>query len=186
VTLCAFGLRYQHSTRDALRLSPKGWLTVARFAYRLQKVYDMRLRKKKEQEQVVLEAQAKVRKAEAEVTRIINERHQLQSLLHQAEPMMMQVYDTYIHKLRGDETKAQAAVRRAEKQLEDEEALLRQYHQDLEALEKHKENQKELWKAEQKAIEMKQLDEVAGQRYFRQQAQRAEDDALDNARLNDT
>lgn len=149
---------------------------MAGFKYRLQKVYDMRLRKKKEQEQVVIDAQNKVRQAIAKVEAIRTESYQLQAQMGQAEPMMMQVYDRYIHKLKGDEKKAQEKVREAEKYLKEQEDKLKELHQALEALEKHKDNQKELWKAEEKAIEMKQLDEVAGQRYFRQQAAKAADE----------
>lgn len=152
---------------------------MARFVYRLQKVYEMRERKKKEQEQRVNEARAHLRQQEAKKQAILTEIDEVRAHMSLAHHTMMKSHDDYLYKLAQDVKRADQAIAQARRQLEHEEQELQRCHQDLEALVKHKESAKEEWLAEEKTIEMKMLDEIAGQRYFRNKASAAEEALLE-------
>jgi flagellar export protein FliJ len=152
---------------------------LARFVYRLESVYKLRERRVKEQEQAVLEAQQAVRNAEVAVEKHDAAVLQLRAEMQQADPMMYSTYDRYLHKMTLDRKQLVLNVRSAEEALEAAKQELQRVRQEMEALEKHKEQAKELWREEEKAIEMKQLDEVASQRYFRDQQSAAEEALLE-------
>jgi flagellar protein FliJ len=149
------------------------------FRYKLQKLYGMRERKKKEQEQVVQEAEAAVRKVQAKLNAKLQEQADVRQQRQQIDAMMLERIDLYLQHLVVKIQEIQVEVDQAKQKLKDEEALLAQYHMELEALEKHKEKAKETWLEEEKAREMKVLDEIASQRYFRQMVERAAEEAED-------
>jgi flagellar protein FliJ len=149
------------------------------FRYKLQKLYGMRERKKKEQEQVVQEAEAAVRKVQAKLNAKLQEQADVRQQRQQIDAMMLEGIDLYLQHLVVKIQEIQVEVDQAKQKLKDEEALLAQYHMELEALEKHKEKAKETWLEEEKAREMKVLDEIASQRYFRQMVERAAEEAED-------
>jgi flagellar export protein FliJ len=142
---------------------------MARFVYRLQKVYEMRERKKKEQEQRVQEAHSAVRQANAKLQANQQEQATVAQQLQESPPMMLAMIDRYLQSLRDKRVTLLEEKQQAEATLKEEEKKLSICHQELEALEKHKERCKEEWLEEEKAIEMKMLDEIGSQRYFRQQ-----------------
>jgi flagellar FliJ protein len=148
---------------------------MARFVYRLQKVYEMRERKKKEQEQRVQEAQSAVRAAEARLQANKQEQAAVIEQMRISPPMMLEMGDRFLQRLREKYVELRAEKTQAEQVLKEEEDILKIRHKELEALEKHKERCLEEFKEEEKAAEMKMLDEIGSQRYFRnQQEARAE------------
>jgi flagellar FliJ protein len=149
---------------------------MARFQYRLQKVFDLRERRKKQQEQRVLDAQAQVKQVEDRIAAKHQEIRTLSDLMKTAPGSSLADYDRFIYKLRQDLDELHLERRYALDRLEVEKQLLQKAQSDLEALIKHKEKAIEEWKEEEKARELKQLDEVAGQRFFRQMAAAAEED----------
>ena len=152
---------------------------MARFKYRLQKVFELRERKKKDQEQRGIDAQKRVREAEQAIedkkAEIVSVRKYMMASPH----TMMAAHDDFIHHLNGQLEVLYEKLEQAKMALEHERQLLLKAQAELEALIKHKEKAREEWLEEEKKIEMKQLDEVAGQRYFRAQLEIAEDAALE-------
>ena len=136
------------------------------FKYRLQKVIEYRIRKKEEQLQIVIKAQAEVARIEGLIEQnkqaIIQTRQDMRS----ANPIMYESYDNFLHHLYkvGEELEVQKeeAIRR----LEEEKKILVEREKDIKILEKHKEKMKEAYIAEEKAAELKRLSEVAVQKHF--------------------
>lgn len=155
---------------------------MARFAYRLQKVFELRERRKKEQEQRVIDAQKRVRDVEVAIEEKRNEIRTIRKNMLASPHIMMAAHDTFIHHLNGQLEKLYLDLEKAKAALEHERQLLIKAQADLEALIKHKEKAREEWLEEEKKLEMKRLDEVAGQRYFRAQLEKAEE-AMDEEAL---
>lgn len=145
---------------------------MARFKYRLQKVFELRERKKKEQEEAVIRAKAKVREAEENIEAKKNEIRLLKQNLSTAPHTLMESYVNYIRVCFLELDDLYVRLQVAKDDLAWEMELLLKAQADLEALIKHKEKSLEEWKEEEKRLEMKVLDEVAGQRYFRAQQEK--------------
>jgi flagellar biosynthesis chaperone FliJ len=143
---------------------------MARFVWRLLKVYEMYERRKSAQEQRVQEAEERYRQAELAVEQQKQMIVQLKLEQKTAHYLYLETYDRYLRVAHTEllELEEQKQVRHQE--VEEEQAKLREIQQDIDALEKHREKSKEAWIEEEKAIEMKQLDEIGAQRYFRQVA----------------
>lgn len=160
---------------------------MARFVYRLQKVFELRERKKKEQEQRVIDAQKRVREVEQAIEEKKNEIRMLRKNMLSSPHTLMAAHDEFLHhlNLQLDDLYQDLAV--ANDHLNQERKRLIQAQAELEALVKHKEKAREAWQEEQKRLEMKILDEVAGQRYFRAQyeQQLADEEEAEQARLNE-
>lgn len=154
---------------------------MARFVYRLQKIFELRERRVKQQEQRVIEARRHVQEIEAAIEEKKNEIRLLRQNMLTAPHTLMSSHDEYIHKCNHDLDQLYDDLEAAKRRLREETQLLVKYQSELEALEKHKEKSREAWFEEQKRLEMKQLDEVASQRFFRaREADREEayEDAL--------
>ncbi|XVJ50639.1 MAG: flagellar export protein FliJ [Vampirovibrio sp.] len=145
------------------------------FRYRLQNIYNLRERKKKEQEQVVNEAQNKCRKIQARIDAKYAEREDVRHQRKTIDPMMLNTIDALLVHLATQILAIKEELEEAQRILKEEEDKLAVCRQELEALEKHKERALEEWKEEEKQAEMKQLDEVASQRYFRQMVEAAQE-----------
>jgi flagellar protein FliJ len=152
---------------------------MARFRYRLQKVFEMRERKKKEQEEAVGRAMARVRQVEEEIQRVKGEIRTLDENRRKAHHTMFEMYTNYIYTQYNELEVQYQNLAQAKEDLEWEKQLLLKAHAELEALIKHKEKSFEMWLEEEKFKEMKMLDEVAGQRYFRQTQEKLEEERLD-------
>ncbi len=136
------------------------------FRYRLQKILEIRIRKKEEQLQVVIKAQEEVSRIEY---LIIENRNQIDTLTKQmrsADPMMFDQYDKYIKHLWEEDEKLQEEKRQAIENLNKEKEILKIKEQEVNVLEKHKEHQKEDYIKEQKALELKELNEIGSQKFF--------------------
>lgn len=142
---------------------------MARFNYRLQKVFELRERKKKEQERRVAEARARVSQIEQDIQAKKHEIRVLRNNMLTASHVLMEAHDIFIHSLNEQLDQLYRDLALAKQQLEYEMQLLIKAQAELEALIKHKEKAYEEYKEEEKRKEMKILDEVAGQRYFRAQ-----------------
>ena len=150
------------------------------FRYRLQKILEIRIRKKDEQLQVVIKAQEEVNRIEY---LIIENRDQIETLTKQmrsADPMMYEQFDKYIKHLWEEDEKLQEEKRQAIENLNKEKKILKIKEQEVNVLEKHKEHQKEDYIKEQKALELKELNEIGSQKFFiRNREKQQEQDLLD-------
>jgi len=144
---------------------------MARFVYRLQKVFELRERKKKEHEQRVIDAQKRVREVETAIEEKRNEIRTVHRNMLASPHTMMAAHDQFIHHLNAQLEDLHLELARAKEALEYERQLLIKAQADLEALIKHQEKAKEEWLEDEKRREMKMLDEIAGQRYFRAKLQ---------------
>ncbi len=152
---------------------------MARFVYRLQKVFELRERRKKEQEQRVIDAQKRVREAEIAIEEKRNEIRTIRKNMLSSSHILMAAHDTFLHHLNGQLEQLYVDLEKAKAALDHERQLLIKAQADLEALVKHKEKAREEWLEEEKKLELKRLDEVAGQRYFRAQLEKANDEAAE-------
>jgi flagellar export protein FliJ len=135
----------------------------------------MRERKKKEQEQVVNEAQNAVRKVQVRLDAKVSEREDVRHQRKTINPMMLDTIDKLLVRYAEQIVEIKTELDEANRILKEEEEKLAICRQELEALEKHKERAKEEWLEEEKQAEMKMLDEVASQRYFRQMVESAQE-----------
>lgn len=139
------------------------------FRYRLIQVYNLRERKKKEQEQKVIQAQQRVRDVEIAIENKKNEIRSVRQNMMTSHHTLMDVHDKYLYRLNQELDQLYDDLKVAEQQLMYEKQLLLKAQADLEALIKHREKKHQEYLEEEKQMEMKQLNEVAGQRYFRAQ-----------------
>jgi flagellar FliJ protein len=149
---------------------------MARFVYRLQKVYELRERKKKDQEQRVIDAQKRVRDVELAIEEKKNEIRTSRKNMLSSPHTLMAAYDEFLHLLNQQLDGLYEDLELARQALEYERQLLIKAQADLEALVKHKDKAREEWLEEEKRLELKMLDEVAGQRYYRAQQVRMEEE----------
>ncbi|HEY9687189.1 MAG TPA: flagellar export protein FliJ [Coleofasciculaceae cyanobacterium] len=150
---------------------------MARFVYRLQKVYELRERKKKDQEQRVIDAQKRLRDVELAIEEKKNEIRTSRKNMLSSPHILMAAYDEFLHLLNQQLDGLYEDLELARQALEYERQLLIKAQAELEALVKHKDKAREEWQEEEKRLEMKMLDEVAGQRYYRAQQVRMEEEA---------
>ncbi|MBK8191241.1 MAG: hypothetical protein IPK79_12425 [Vampirovibrionales bacterium] len=150
---------------------------MARFVYRLQKVFDLRERRCKIQLQAVIEAQQAVYAVEAKIEAKRNEIRLVHQHLLTGPHMMMESHDRYLHRCHEEhDYLVKVELVEAQRRLHEEQALYERYLADLKALEKHRDKAREAWQEEEKRLELKMLDEVGSQRYFRAQLEREQDD----------
>ncbi len=136
------------------------------FRYRLQKILEIRIRKKEEQLQVVIKAQEEVRRIELLILENLEQIQKLTREMRTADPMMYEQYDKFIKHLWEEDKKLQLQKQEALEILEKEKEILRIREQEVNVLEKHKEHRKEDYLKEQKALELKELNEIGSQKFF--------------------
>ena len=136
------------------------------FRYRLQKILEIRIRKKEEQLQVVIKAQEEVRRIELLIIQNLEQIQNLTREMRQANPMMYEQYDKFIKHLWEEDKKLQLQKQEAIEALEREKEILKIKEQEVNVLEKHKEHQKEDYIKEEKARELKELNEIGSQKFF--------------------
>ena len=122
------------------------------FQYRLQKILEIRIRKKEEQLQQVIKAQEEVNRIELLIIKNEEEIKNLSQQMHQADPMMYEQYDKFIKHLWEENKKLQLEKQEAINQLEKEKELLVKHEQEVSVLENHKEKKREQYKEEEKAF----------------------------------
>lgn len=136
------------------------------FRYRLQKILEIRIRKKEEQLQVVIKAQEEVERIELLIIKNLEQIHTLTAQMRSADPMMYDRYDKYIKHLWEEDEKLKEQKQEAIRVLEHEKEILKIKEQEVNVLEKHKEHQREDYIKEEKARELKELNEIGSQKFF--------------------
>lgn len=148
------------------------------FRYRLQKILEIRIRKKEEQLQVVIKAQEEVDRIELLILKNQDEIKSLSEQMRSADPMMYDNYDKFIKHLWHKDEELKQEKQEAIENLNKEKEILKVKEQEVNVLEKHKENQREEYKKEKKARELKELNEIGSQKFFAKQALQKEEEEL--------
>ena len=146
------------------------------FVYRLQKILEFRIHKKEEQLQVVQKAQMEVYKAEENIRKNNKEIDDTKLNMRKADPMMYDTYDKYLIHLWEKAEQLEQIRQEKQKILDDEKAILVKLEQGVKVLEKHKEKNKEIYIAEEKAAELKKYSELGITRFFRQKQDKIEEE----------
>lgn len=146
------------------------------FVYRLQKVLEFRIHKKDEQLAVVQKAQHAVYIAEENIRKNNEEIRQTKLNMRKADPMMYDVYDKYLIHLWDKADQLEEIRRQAQEKLDEEKAILVKLEQGVKVLEKHKEKNREVYIAEEKAKELKSYSEIGITRHFRQKQEKMEEE----------
>ncbi len=154
----------------------------------MQKILEIRIRKKEEQLQAVIKAQNEVNRIELLIIKNLEQIKELTVQMRSADPMMYEQYDKFIKHLWEEDEKLKNQKREAEIALEKEKELLKLREQEVNVLEKHKEHQKDDYIKEQKALELKELNEIGSQKFFirsREQKEESEQEEVYNANNSD-
>ena len=93
-----------------------------------------------------------------------------------ANPMMYESYDNFLQHLWQKAEQLEAVRQDLQKKLDNEVQKLVKCEQAVKVLEKHKEKNKEIYLAEEKAAELKQFSELGVTRFFKQSQERAEEE----------
>ena len=136
------------------------------FRYRLQKILDLRIMKKEEQEMAVVRARQEVARIENLIDQNNQEIYSTRENMKKADYMMYEAYDTYLKHLYNKGVELEEEKQQALDKLEEEKKKLIEMEKEVNVLEKHKERLREIYIAEEKAAELKQLSEIGSQRFF--------------------
>lgn len=136
------------------------------FRYRLQKFLEIRIRKKEEQLQEVIKAQAEVDRIELLIIKNNKDIQDTRVNMRKSDPMMYDGFDKFLKHLYEVGEKLEQERQEALKALEVEKEKLREREKEVNVLEKHKEHKREEYLQEQKALELKQLNEIGAQKHF--------------------
>lgn len=144
------------------------------FRYRLQKILDFRINQKEEQRMKVQKAQQAVYQAEQDIKKNNQDILDTKEGMRVANPMMYESYDNFLQHLWQKAEQLEAVRQDLQKKLDIEVQKLVKCEQAVKVLEKHKEKNKEIYLAEEKAAELKQFSELGVTRFFKQSQERAE------------
>jgi len=148
------------------------------FRYRLQKILEIRIRKKEEQMQVVIKAQQEVERIELLIMKNLEQIEASTRQMRESDPMMYDQFDKFIKHLWEEDKKLQIEKQEAVDNLNREKEILKIKEQEVNVLDKHKENQKEEYIKEQKAMELKELNEIGSQKHFLKQREKKEEQEI--------
>ena len=123
------------------------------FRYRLQKVLDFRINQKEEQRTRVQKAQQAVIQAENEIKKNNQDILDTKQGMRTADPMMYETYDKFLQHLWEKAEQLEQKRQELQKKLDEEVQKLVKCEQAVKVLEKHKEKNKEIYLAEEKAAE---------------------------------
>lgn len=146
------------------------------FVYRLQKILDFRIRKKEEQLIAVQRAQRDLAIAEQNIVQNNNEIEATKQNQRQANALMMESYDKYLHHLWEKGKQLELIRQEKEQKLKEEIQKLVELEKAVKVLEKHKEKNREEYLEEEKKAELKRFSEIAVQRHFQQTQQKIQDE----------
>ncbi len=150
------------------------------FRYRLQKVLDFRIRKKEEQLQEVIKAKNEVDKIQAIIDENNSEIAGVIKIMRTAQDFrLMDSYDKYLKHLYEKADELEKQKQEAVKLWEIEKEKLVKCEKEVKVMEKHKEKSREIYLEEERAIENKQLSEVAVQKYFERTRAKKEEEGED-------
>lgn len=143
---------------------PKGLMA---FNYRLQKFLEIRIKRKEEQLQVVIRAQNEVIRIENLIQKNLEEIRQTRINMRKSDPMMYEGFDKFLKHLYEIGEKLEEEKQRALEILRQEQETLKEREKEVNVLDKHKERKKEEYIYEQKAAELKVLNEIGSQKHYR-------------------
>ena len=146
------------------------------FRYRLQKILDFRINQKEEQRMKVQKAQQAVYQAEQDIKKNNQDILDTKEGMKVANPMMYETYDNFLQHLWQKAEQLEVVRQDLQKKLDIEVQKLVKCEQAVKVLEKHKEKNKEIYLAEEKAAELKQFSELGVTRFFKQSQERAEEE----------
>lgn len=149
------------------------------FRYRLQKILDFRINQKEEQRMKVQKAQQAVYQAEQDIKKNNQDILDTKEGMRVANPMMYESYDNFLQHLWKKAEQLEVVRQDLQKKLDIEVQKLVKCEQAVKVLEKHKEKNKEIYLAEEKAAELKQFSELGVTRFFKQSQERAEEEEKD-------
>lgn len=149
------------------------------FRYRLQKVLDFRINQKEEQRIKVQKAQAAVYQAEQDIKKNDQDILDTKRGMRTADPMMYESYDNFLRHLWAKAEELEAIRQELQRKLDIEIEKLVKCEQAVKVLEKHKEKNKDIYLAEEKAAELKQFSELGVTRFFKQSQERAIEEEQD-------
>ena len=152
------------------------------FRYRLQKFLEIRIRKKEEQLQEVLKAQNELDRIELLIIKNNKDIQDTRVNMRKSDPMMYDGFDKFLKHLYEIGEKLELEKQEAIKKLEEEKEKLREREKEVNVLEKHKENKREEYLQEQKALELKQLNEIGAQKHFAKTREKQEEEMLEELR----
>ena len=136
------------------------------FRYRLQKILDLRIMKKEEQELAVVRARQEVARVENLIEQNNQEIASTRENMRKADFTMYEAYDTYLKHLYDKGVELEDEKQKALDKLEEEKQKLFEMEKEVNVLEKHKERLREIYLEEEKKAELKQLSEIGSQRFF--------------------
>ena len=136
------------------------------FRYRLQKFLEIRIKKKEEQLQEVIKAQSEVDRIELLIIKNNKDIQDTRINMRKSDPMMYDGFDKFLKHLYEIGESLEEQRREALRKLEEEKEKLREREKEVNVLEKHKEHKREEYLQEQKALELKQLNEIGAQKHF--------------------
>ncbi len=152
------------------------------FRYRLQKFLEIRIRKKEEQLQEVIKAQSEVDRIELLIIKNNKDIQDTRVNMRKSDPMMYEGFDNFLKHLYEIGEQLELEKQEAIKKLEEEKEKLREREKEVNVLEKHKEHKREEYLQEQKALELKQLNEIGAQKHFAKTQEKQEEEMLDELR----
>ncbi len=151
-----------------------------KFKFKLQKILDMKLKQEEDQKHVFTRALNKLRTEQQKLERLIQLRQQKQHEmkmkmeLEELDAFEMQMYASYIERLKRDIALQREVVRKAEETVEIEKAKLQAIMAERKAFEKLKEKHYQRFLQEQEAEERKLIDELATVKFARKLMQESE------------
>lgn len=151
------------------------------FRYRLQKVLDFRINQREEQRTRVQKAQQAVNQAENEIKKNNQDILDTKQGMRAADPMMYETYDNFLQHLWEKAEQLEQKRQELQKKLDEEVQKLVKCEQAVKVLEKHKEKNKEIYLAEEKAAELKQFSELGVTRFFKKVQDQVIEEELDNS-----
>lgn len=152
------------------------------FRYRLQKFLEIRIKKKEEQLQEVIKAQAEVDRIELLIIKNNKDIQDTRINMRKSDPMMYDSFDKFLKHLYEVGEKLELEKQEAIKKLDEEKEKLREREKEVNVLEKHKEHKKEEYLQEEKSQELKQLNEIGAQKHFAKSREKQEEELLEQIR----
>ena len=149
------------------------------FRYRLQKFLEIRIKKKEEQLQEVIKAQSEVDRIELLIIKNNKDIQDTRINMRKSDPMMYDGFDKFLKHLYEIGESLEEQRREALRKLEEEKEKLREREKEVNVLEKHKEHKREEYLQEQKALELKQLNEIGAQKHFAKTREKQEEELLE-------
>lgn len=144
------------------------------FRYRLQKILNYRENQKQEQLLRVQKAQAAVNEAENNI-RINNQNIvDTKNGMRSADPSLYDYYDKFLKHLYEEAERLEQVRKELQEILDEEIRKLIKCEQNVKVLEKHKDKNKEIYIAEEKALELKTFSDIGVTRFYRKKTENQE------------